>query len=583
MHVESVAWISERKDVLCAFFVLIGLLAYQRYVRRPGSLRYGCVLGCQALALMCKPMAVTFPFVLLLLDYWPLERLKNSYPADVNKVSLARLLLEKVPFILLTGLFCWISLAAQQKNMAMSDLAIIPLELRVKNALVSYVDYLRLAFYPSGLNALYPYPFDISTVYALGCAVFLLALLLVALLRARQAPYLPVGLLWFLGMLLPVIGIVQVGMQAKADRYVYLPYIGLYIAVVWTISSIVTRFPKVRAAVVVIFVLALGLLVNTTHHQVRTWKDGATLFERMLDVNPYNKIALYNLGGFLYTQERYAEAADVLERYFKMDHWKPEVLKLLTDSYVELERYQDAMTYMKYLANVQPEDSDILAKLAYISLMCGEVDYSVKALQAANTFEPNDTRKQERVSTFVSMLLDKASKAAADQREVYIDGAIALAPYDARTLYAQAQLKVHQRKLADAVVCLILAKRQAPESKPVLGLMRKLLSNMDTSENALVLRQIAWALATNPEKARRDGESALEFAVRAIELQGGETALTADALAAALAESGHFNEAQRTAGRAAVLAKQGGDECYAAEIAARQSLYASGKAFHIAR
>ncbi len=581
MHVESVAWISERKDVLCAFFFLLGILAYNHYARCPHISRYLIVAGCLGLALLCKPMAVTCPFVLLLLDFWPLNRVRdNNAPAAMPQAHPLKLVLEKLPLIALVGLFCWISLTAQQQNMAMSDLSIIPLELRVKNAMAAYVDYLGLAFYPSGLNALYVYSYDISTTYALGCAVLILCMLLAALLCAKRAPYLPVGLFWFAGMLVPVIGIIQVGMQAKADRYVYLPYIGLYLLIVWSISAFISWRPKLKSIAAVIFSIVIIVFVVTTQHQIKTWKDGITLFKRMLEVDPHNDIALYNLGGQYYTLERYKEAVKALELYFKIDPWKPHALQMLTDALVELKEYDKAMKYMKYLIDVMPEDSDSISKLSYISLMRGEVKYSIDLFHVANELGKDDDLAQKRKSSFVALMLERASKQDWNARADYYTGVLSLDPTNAQALFALAQLKFRQGDVSKAIFYLVLAKKYAPDLVQVQNLLQDLLKRLDNDENAIVLRQIAWALATDPSQARRDGETALKFAIRAIFLQGKENALTADALAAALAETGHFGEAQRTADRAVSLAEKSGDNQYANEIRKRQALYLANQPYH---
>ncbi len=583
MHVESVAWISERKDVLCAFFFLLGILAYTYYARHPGISRYFWVACSLGAALLCKPMAVTFPFVLLLLDYWPLNRLQDKGSSAVPQSYFFKLVWEKLPLIALVAVFCWISLAAQQQNMAMTDLSVIPAELRIKNAMVSYVDYLGLAIYPSGLNALYAYNYDISTTYALGCAVFLLVLLLGAVLCAKRVPYLPVGLFWFVGMLIPVIGIVQVGVQAKADRYVYLPYIGLYMILIWAISTIVFWRPKLKFGIVVVFLLIIALLVATTQRQVQTWKDGVSLFKRMLEVNPANEIALYNLGGYLYTQERYKEAVEPLELYFRIDPWKPQALQMLTDALIDLKEYDKAMGYMKYLVKVMPEDSDAIAKVAYVALMRGEVESSIDILRAANKLEKNKTKVQKRITTFADLMLENASKKDWKDREVYYAGALSLNPQSARALFAQSQLEFRRGEIAKAILHLVLAKRYAPDFAPIQSLLQKLLNQLDTVENAIVLGQIAWDLATDASEARRDGEAALKIAIQAIKLHGKETAFTADALAASLAETGHFREAQQTAGRAVSLAKQAGEFQYAKEIALRQALYQANQPYHSSR
>ena len=425
----------------------------------------------------------------------------------------------------LAGVFSWICLVAQRQNMAVSDLSVVPMVLRMKNAMVSYCDYLGLALYPSGLNALYPYPFDTSTTYAVGCAVVLLVLLLGALLCARRAPYIPVGVYWFAGTLLPVIGFVQVGIQAKADRYAYLPYIGLYVAVVWAVGVLVTRRPKLKVGAALAFFVILALLVATTQRQVRTWKNGVALFERMLEVNPGNKTALFNLGGLLYTQERYAEAAKALEMYFQMDSWKPQALQMLTDALIELEEYDKAMGYMRYLMRLLPEDSDTTAKQAYIALMCGKLQFSIESLHAANKLEKNGKKARQRIATFVRLLLAKAFQADAKNKAAYYDAALALDPENTLALFTRAQFQLGHGELADAIVDLALARRFSPGFVSAEALLDQLLAPLNTPGNAIVLRQIAWRLATDPQPFRRYGAFAWNWRYAPLRCRAGKRLL----------------------------------------------------------
>jgi tetratricopeptide (TPR) repeat protein len=242
-HVESVAWIAERKDVLSGFFWMLTLLVYAWYAERPGWRRYLVVLAAFALGLMAKPMVVTLPCVLLLLDYWPLRRLAGLRPA-------AKLVLEKLPLFALTATACVVTMAAQKD--AMSSLERLPLSERLMNTAAAYAAYLGELFWPTKLAVLYPHPHGGLTQAEAGRAVVVLAAVTaLALLAWRSYPYLIVGWLWFLGTLVPVIGLVQVGAQSMADRYTYLPYVGLFLALVWGAADLAARRPlPVRSALV---------------------------------------------------------------------------------------------------------------------------------------------------------------------------------------------------------------------------------------------------------------------------------------------------------------------------------------------
>jgi len=301
LHVESVAWISERKDVLSAFFFLLSLWAYARYCERPGALRYAAVLLAFALGLLAKPMLVTLPFVLLLLDHWPLGRLVHSRAPSADPgpprtpIGLSRAFLEKIPLLLLSALSCAITLRAQAGTVATLDY--LPLWARSENALLSYAGYLWKAVWPSGLAVFHPFP-RLAHLHpkAAGAGLFLLGVTAAAAWQVRRRPYLAVGWFWYLGMLLPVIGLVQVGMQAMADRYTYLPLIGPFLAVVRGFGELAGRWRIPKAAVALAAGGWLAALSVCAWIQVGTWKDSVSLFRHALRVTGDNWMAHESLG-----------------------------------------------------------------------------------------------------------------------------------------------------------------------------------------------------------------------------------------------------------------------------------------------
>ena len=291
LHVESVAWVAERKDVLSTFFWMLTMHSYFRFVKRPGAGRYCLVAGLFALGLMAKPMLVTLPFVLLLLDYWPLNRLKPMSasaqpPATVH--SFTHLAVEKVPLIAMAILSGIITYRVQQSAGAVDLLGAYPLDIRLANATVSYGMYLFKMIWPFNLAVFYPHPgmpptwkFAISLIVCIGIS-------LVAFRKARQYPYLIVGWLWYLGTLVPVIGLVQVGNQSMADRYTYIPLIGIFITLVWGVSEIAARYKITYGWSAASAVIILSILSTFTWHQLRYWKDSITLFSRTLEITENN-------------------------------------------------------------------------------------------------------------------------------------------------------------------------------------------------------------------------------------------------------------------------------------------------------
>ena len=300
LHVESVAWISERKDVLCALFWFLGMGAYLRYVRRPSLSRYLGVFVAYGAALMSKSMAVTFPFALLLLDFWPLGRLRfAAVPADDDRSFFRRrqVWLEKIPLILVIPLVAALSYTGQIEFNATSSFLKYAFWERLCNALISYSAYLGKAALPIGLAAYYPHPGpDVSTVTAALSTGFLLFVTLASMRWVRSRPFLTVGWLWYLGTLVPVIGLVQVGQFAMADRYTYLPLVGVFVAVVWGVAGFCDRrgvSVAIRTAVAVIVVTALAA---TAWVQTGYWRDEVTLWMRAVSVTGENMHARVHLG-----------------------------------------------------------------------------------------------------------------------------------------------------------------------------------------------------------------------------------------------------------------------------------------------
>ena len=316
LHVESVAWVAERKDVLSTFFWMLTMVAYVHYVNRPGGKRYLLVLITFALGLMAKPMLVTLPFVLLLLDYWPLNRFKpravtgsvEDQPLGFrssgdDKSPILKAVMEKTPLFLMSLFSCVVTVMAQQEAGAISTLEIVPFKLRIANGLVSVVAYMGKMIWPQDLAVFYPHPVsDLQIWKPVVAGLFLLILSTVALWVAQRCRYVLVGWLWYLGTLVPVIGLVQVGEQAMADRYTYVPLIGLFIVVVWGFADLVKGWRSRRWVVSVSAAVMVLALMAGSWLQVAHWKNSVRLFKHALDVTTNNYVAHYTLGNALALQ-----------------------------------------------------------------------------------------------------------------------------------------------------------------------------------------------------------------------------------------------------------------------------------------
>ena len=307
LHVESVVWVSERRDVLAGFFWMAGLLAYARYAQRPAAARYALVFVCLALGLLSKPLMVTFPFALLLLDYWPLQRLSR------------RAVLEKLPMlglvVVASALTWWVQDRVIPVSFAESQG--LTLDLRLRNAADSYLLYLFQTFWPAGLTVYYPHPLgNLSLARATGAAVVLAGATGFALWAAR--PWLIVGWLWFLGVLVPMIGVVQVGGQARADRFMYVPLVGLAISVAWGVAEFRGTGRRRRALLAATGVAAVVALAVVAHFQVRHWRNSETLFEHNVSLEPGSMFGQRGLGYVRMQQGRLEEAERHLEAAYAL-------------------------------------------------------------------------------------------------------------------------------------------------------------------------------------------------------------------------------------------------------------------------
>ncbi|HEX8914885.1 MAG TPA: tetratricopeptide repeat protein, partial [Humisphaera sp.] len=413
LRVQSVAWVAERKDVLCAFFAALTLLAYERYARRPTPGRYGLVMLPYALGLLSKQMIVTLPFVLLLLDYWPLRRTGaaagDGRPA-VDWRRAGRLVLEKVPLLALAAAASVAIYLAQATGPALRTLDAYPLGGRLANAALACAAYLRQTVWPGGLAVFYPYPRSFEPAAVAAAVAALAAVTVAAVVLARRRPYLLVGWLWFLGMLVPVIGLVQVGRQSMADRYTYLPHVGLFVAVVWLVRSAVARSPRaaraaVAAAATVVTALAIWSVVETGY-----WRSSTALFARALEVTADNEIAHHQIAGELAragdplgAEEHYREAVRINPNYALA--WRN-----LGLTYVNRRRAPEAVAALRRAIELEPDSADAHRLLGEALYRTGDRPAAEAAVDRAIALDPASATAHV---TKGNMLLARGDAAAA--------------------------------------------------------------------------------------------------------------------------------------------------------------------------
>ena len=392
LHVESVAWISERKDVVSTFFEMLTLLLYVRYVSKPGGARYVAVAAMFAVSLLAKSMAVTFPFVLLLLDYWPLRRF--DWPP--KPAGLRPLVMEKLPLLAISAAASVAAFQAQRNWGAVASLSNLPLVTRAGNAAVAYLAYLGKTFWPSDLAVFYParVPEPGSATLAL---VVLVAVTFLAWRWIETRPYFAVGWLWYLGMLVPVIGLVQVGIQAMADRYTYMPMVGLSIAIVWTVADFVEGRRELRLVSAVVAIIALLALSVATFQQTAYWKTSRTLFEHTLAVTRNNHIIQNNLGVIL---GREGNSKDAIALYRAALSTAPDYAEAhanLAHELLKSGQFAEAEPHLTQALALRPDVASAHGDLGVLLAARGQFEEARQQLVRALTLKPDDADNESNL------------------------------------------------------------------------------------------------------------------------------------------------------------------------------------------
>jgi len=375
LHVESVAWIAERKDVLSTLFWLLTTMAWLRWLSSKTAARYALVVACFAVGLMAKPMLVTLPLTLMLLDVWPLARAPYLWK-------------EKVPLFAMAAGSCVVTLVAQHRGGTILALSGLSLPSRVGNAAVTYGWYLGKTVWPTELAAFYPHPGAIRAWPAIVSALLLVGVTALAIRLARRAPYLAVGWSWYLVTLVPVIGLVQVGLQSAADRYTYVPLVGVFVAVSWGLAAIAEARPPLRPAVAAVSTAVLVALIPVTRAQVRHWKNNTTLFEHALAVTSSNCLAHNNLGLALAGAGQLEAAVTHYDEALRI---KPDYIDAMSNRGAALHRlgrYQEAIDQLERALAVHPESPGVEVNLGNSLVATGRIDAAIEHYQRALRMRP---------------------------------------------------------------------------------------------------------------------------------------------------------------------------------------------------
>ena len=571
LRVESVAWISERKDVLSGVFWMLTMLAYIRYTQRPSIRRYLPVALALSLGLMAKPMLVTLPCVLLLLDYWPLGRFQwrpqsaaqgfqddKSAVCGYRKASPQRLVAEKIPLFMLAAASCIVTYVVQQLEGAVKSLDHVPLGARLNNALVSYIAYIGKMIWPTRLAMLYPHPGRNLPVWKPIIALMLLVsvsagLIYMARRRHELAP-LVVGWLWYLGTLVPVIGLVQVGIQRMADRYTYLPSIGISITVAWGVERLFRGWRHRNIMLGISTALLLIIWTLCTRAQVGHWKNTLALFGHTVEVTRNNYSVHYHYGDALFKKGRTDEAAFHFQEALRINPRFEKPYGGLAKLFYKQGRFDEAISVCKKRLRIGKPEAAIYHRLGVAYTRKGAGSLAIQSFKECLRLNPDSAPAHETLARLVMGLKNP------DAAIRHLTEAIQLNPNIALTHFNLARALKSKGRTEEAITHF----REALRIKP----------NWEKPMNAL-----AWILATHSDSNLGDPQEALSLALRACELADYQDPGFLDTLAAAYAGAGRFADAVATAEKAVQIIASGDKKERLQKVRERLELYRQGKPY----
>jgi protein O-mannosyl-transferase len=546
LRVESVAWVAERKDVLSGLFFMLTIAAYARYTRNLKfqisnfKFYYAATLLLFAMGLMCKPMLVTLPLVLLLLDYWPLQRM----------VSAGKLVLEKLPLLALSAAGCAATLLAQEG--AIHSGGSFSLPFRLGNALVAVMIYLGQMIWPAGLAVLYPFSRNGLPPWEVALAGILLAgFSVIALAEWKKRPWLLTGWLWYLVMLLPVVGIIQVGRQSHADRYTYLPQIGICVAVTW----LVAEWRINRAVLGGLMAGVVAVLMFCAWKQTAYWQDSETLWTRALACTSGNDMAHNNLGNFLYEKGRVAEAIPQFQTALQIRPDYAEAHYNLGLAISQKGGLDDAIAQYQAALQIQPDYAEAHYNLGNALRQKGRLNEAITQFQEALQSKPSYGDAENNLGTALRQA------ARVDDAIAHFQRALEIMPGNESVHFNLANALLQTGKAEEAIAQYQSALQIAPD-------------DVEAQNN------LAWLLATCAKAPLRDGSKAVQLARHANELSAGKNPVILGTLAAAFAETGQFDDARRSAQAAIALAQAAGQTELVQRLNNELKLYEAGRPLH---
>jgi len=510
LNVESVAWIAERKNLLSTFFWLLTIWAYFRYATKATVGKYLLVLFLFALGLMAKPMLVTLPFVLLMLDYWPLKRIQTSKeraPLEEKSKSMqtkefSHLILEKIPFLALSLASCIITFLAQKRGGGLQSSVVYPFQDRLINSLISYIEYLGKIIWPKPLVVLYPHPGTTLPVWkGIVCAIALIAISTLAIKMIRKTPYFAFGWFWYLGTMVPVIGIIQVGTQSMADRYTYIPLIGIFIAVAWGLPELVQHYRWKKIALTVSMGLFIPVLTFVAWTQVGYWKNSITLFKHNIE-NVHSNLpglsyAHLNLGHALGELNKVDESINHFKDAIKL---KPDHVSAYNNLGIALSKkgeFREAMENFKIALKFKPDHAPAYNNLGMILTEKNILDKAIYNFKEAIKFEPSFAIAHNNLGNTLR------KKGVFEEAVVHYKDAIKYKPDFEEPYRHLGNILIRQKKFDEATFYLRKALKMNPQNANTYYNLGLALQNQEKLEEALQAFQKAiqyhpkFALAYN--------------------------------------------------------------------------------------
>lgn len=552
LHVESVAWIAERKDVLSGLFWMLTMVCYLRYTRTGRRSNYILALVVFGLGLMSKPMLVTLPFVLLLLDYWPLKRFE-SYPAGNRFRMIRSFVVEKIPFFALSGASCVVTYIASKTGGAVQTIESVSFSARLSNAIVSYVAYIAKMIWPVGLAVLYPFK-QIQLWQASSALLLLVIITVAAVFWRRRCGYFTVGWLWYVGTLVPVIGLVQVGVQSLADRYTYIPLIGLFIIIAWGTVDLCSGRKTLRIVTDAAVVLLLAGMFAGTRNQLVYWKDSIALCRRAIEVTENNYTMHNNLGNALKETGRMDEAISQYSLALQINPDYAHAHNNLGAALAMRNSLDEAINHYLRALEINPNNAEVHNGLGAALAKKGQLNEAISYYHHALKIDPDHAKTHNNLAAAL------AESGQLDEAVIHFRRSVELDPEDVGAVNNLGIITARIGQLDEALIYYHQALKLQPEYLPAIN-------------------DLAWILATAADPVLRDPTEAVLLAEKGCDLTNHNNPLLLNTLAVAYASADRFDDAVSTAKKALELAETAGNKNLAKKIRGLLKLFKEDQSY----